>query len=111
MLLMVGVACKASKEAVWTPAGSWDFVVKNTPEGDVNGVLVLTKNGDGYTATMSTPDGNIELDDVKVEDKTFTAVLNYSGYQLDVEGKFEGESLNGTIAMGYDSFTLTATRK
>jgi hypothetical protein len=111
MLLMVGVACKASKEAVWTPVGSWDFVVKNTPEGDVNGVLVLTQNGDGYSATMSTPDGAIDLDDVEVADKKFTAVLNYQGYQLDVEGTFAGESLNGTVAMGYDSFTLTASRK
>ncbi len=111
LLMLIGMSCKATKTVAWTPAGSWDFTVKNTPNGDVSGVLTLTRVDDGYTATMTTPDGQIDLKKVKVEGETLKAVLDYSGYQLDVEGVFAGESMTGSVGMGYDSFPMTATRK
>lgn len=111
LMLSTGMSCKGSKAAAWTPAGNWDFVVKNTPEGDVNGTLTLVKGQEGYTGTISTPDGQVDLKDVVIEGDGMKAVMNYGGYQLDVEGTFSGEVMKGSISMGYDSFPMTATRK
>ena len=111
MLLIAFSACKSTKTTAYSPVGNWDYVVSNTPIGNVEGTMVVAKNGDGYEVTMRSPEGDNQLRNVKFEENKMTGTLYYDGYDLDVEGTFVGEALNGKISMGYDSFDLKATRK
>ncbi|MEL7341461.1 MAG: hypothetical protein AAGM67_13350 [Bacteroidota bacterium] len=111
MALLVFSACKGTKATAWTPAGNWDFAISDTPVGNVKGVMVLTKSGDSYTGEMRTEEGTLELEDIKVMDQKMTATLYYEGYQLALEGTFTGDMMDGAVSMGYDSFTLKATRQ
>ncbi|MEL6588501.1 MAG: hypothetical protein AAFP02_14335 [Bacteroidota bacterium] len=111
MILLIGTACKGSKATAWTPVGNWDFAISDTPVGNVKGVMVLTKDGDSYTGEMRTEEGTLDLEDIKVEEQKMTATLYYEGYQLTLEGTFTGDMMDGAVSMGYDSFTLKATRQ
>ncbi|MEL7531805.1 MAG: hypothetical protein AAFN10_10880 [Bacteroidota bacterium] len=111
MLLLVGTACKGTKTAAWSAAGNWDFTVSNTPVGDLTGVMVISKSGDDYTGELRTEEGTLALEEVKLVDKKLTANLSYQGYSLNLEGMFTGDMMDGEISMGYDSFTIKATRQ
>ncbi len=111
MLFLVGTACKGTKTAAWSAAGNWDFTVSDTPAGDVTGVMVITKSGDDYTGEFRTEEGTLELEDVKVVDNKLTANLSYQGYSLNLEGMFNGDMMDGEVSMGYDSFSIKATRQ
>ena len=108
--LLVAVSCKATKKMAYTPVGSWDYKVTGTPQGDVEGTMILTKTGDSYSGTMTAMGGSIDLDDVKIEDNKLTCTFDYQGYTLDVSGTFEGETFKGEIGMDYNGFPMTATR-
>lgn len=111
MLVLVGTACKGTKTAAWSPVGNWDFDVTDTPTGDVSGVMVITKDGDNYLGELRTEEGTLPLEDVKVVDNKLTANMSYQGYSLNLEGTFTGDMMDGEVSMGYDSFTIKATRQ
>lgn len=111
MLVLIGTACKGTKTAVWSPVGNWDYAVSNTPAGDVTGIMVIAKDGDDYSGELRTEEGSLELEDVKVVDNKLTANFSYQGYSLNLEGTFTGDMMDGEVSMGYDSFTIKATRQ
>ena len=41
------------------PAGSWNYTVTGTPQGDFTGEMMVTKNEKGYAAKLSSKDGEI----------------------------------------------------
>ncbi|MEM6344155.1 MAG: hypothetical protein AAF927_09760 [Bacteroidota bacterium] len=110
-LLLVGTACKGSKTVAWSAVGNWDFTVTGTPAGEVAGVMVITQSGDDYKGELRTEEGTLELEDVKLVDNKLTANLSYQGYSLNLEGMFNGDMMDGEVSMGYDSFTIKATRQ
>lgn len=102
--------CASSKTMAYDPAGTWNYTVTGTPNGDVNGKLILSKNGDNYTGEMQSAEGSASLDNLQIEDQKLTANLNYQGMDLTVSGTFEGDNFDGEVAAGYDSFDMTASR-
>ena len=103
-------SCASSKTMTYDPAGTWNYTVTGTPGGTVDGTLVISKNGDAYAGEIRSPQGNIALDDLMIEGQALKATFDYSGTELTMNGTFEGDSFNGEVAAGYDSFDMTASR-
>jgi len=104
-------SCASSKTMAYDPSGNWDYTVTGTPNGDVNGTMVISKDGDNYTGKLQSTQGGIDLEDLTIEGQTLNAEFYYSGTNLTLNGTFEGDSFDGKVAAGsYDSFDMTADR-
>ncbi len=104
-------ACAASKKAVDVSIGEWEYVIKDTPEGDVSGTMVIGKDGDSYTGKFVSDIGELPLQNLTIQDGQLNGMFEYTGYEIGVEGKFEGDSFTGKCVVEYMEFPMTATRK
>jgi len=114
VLAFVAYSCastKKSAKAVDISLGSWDYVVSNTPEGDVTGVFVLAKAGDVYSGTLNGSQGSTPLENITVTDNNLKCTFNYMGYTVEVTGLFEGDAFTGKCSVEYNDFPMKATRK
>ena len=111
MVALFAYACASSKKVVDASIGTWDYVVKNTPEGDLNGTLVIAKEGESYTGYMESTQGRLDLNDVKIENGNLNCNFDYMGYQILMTGLFEGDNFTGKVSVDYNDFIVTATRK
>ncbi|WPP48583.1 hypothetical protein [Catalinimonas niigatensis] len=104
-------ACASSKQAANSPVGTWDYMVKNTPYGDVQGQMMISQDDDGYTGEIRSNRGTISLKDISIEGNQLNSTAMLDGTQLDVKGTFEGDTFTGEIsAGGNDTFPMTASR-
>lgn len=105
-------AAAESKQPLASPyIGSWNYTVPGTPMGDVTGKLILKLEGDlikGYVES----DGAVSvIEDLKLEDKSLTGNIFYSGTLVKMEGMFDGDKYSGNlIADGAGTFRIMATR-
>jgi hypothetical protein len=103
-------ACAASKSA-YSPTGTWDYEVTNTPDGDSNGKMILSKNGDEYTGNFQTSEyGTIAMRNVMVEDNALKSTFYIEGETFELNGLFEGDSFTGKITSNYGTFGVSAHR-
>lgn len=104
-------ACAISRQAANSPVGTWNYVVKNTPYGEVKGQMMISQEDDGYTGEIRSNMGTIKLNGLSIEGNQLNSTAMMEGTQLDVKGTFEGDSFNGEIsAGGNDTFPMTASR-
>jgi len=109
-LIWAGCAgTKASKEAAYI--GDWEYLVEDTPNGDVSGVMVISKGESGFTGKLTSDMGELPLNNLTIIEDKLTATFDIQGMQLDMAGIFEGPKFTGTIAVDYNSFRMTATKK
>jgi len=110
-LFMVGCAgTKASKESAYI--GDWEYLVEDTPNGDVTGIMVIHKGESGYAGKLVTSDmGEIPLNNLTIVKDKVSANFDIQDMQLDMTGTFEGPQFNGNISIDYNFFQMTATRK
>ena len=105
-------AITESKPLLSSPyLGSWNYTVPGTPMGDVTGKLILKQEGDlikGYVES----DGTVSvIEDLKLEDKSLTGNIFYSGTLVKMEGMFDGDKYTGNlIADGAGTFKIMASR-
>ncbi len=116
ILFIVGVtfiaySCASTKKAVDISIGSWDYVIKNTPDGDTQGTFIIAKEGESYMGSLNTTQGSVALDDVTVVDKVLKCTFQYMGYTIDMTGTFEGDAFTGKCSVDYNDFPMTAVRK
>ena len=111
LALFVAVGCKTTqKVAAYTPTGIWSYVVKDTPMGEIGGMLTLMKEGDVYSGKIEGDTGTTDLKDVKMEGNTMTCTFVSEGYEVAMKLLFAGETATGTAsAAGYD-FPVVANR-
>lgn len=91
--------------------GTWDFSV---PEAQQFGTLVIEKDGDTYTGTLTTADGETDpLENVTLDGSTLTFSLQVDDVGLaTVTGTITGSEFEGTADLGpVGSFPMTATRR
>jgi hypothetical protein len=100
---------KTSKEASYI--GDWEYLVKDTPNGDVSGVMTITSEGSGYVGVIASDMGEITLNDLTIVEDKLSANFEIQGMQLDMAGTFEGPQFTGTIGLDYNIFPMTATKK
>jgi len=102
--------CASSKSMAYDPSGNWNYTVTGTPNGTVEGTMTITKNGDSYSGELQSPIGSTNLNNLKIEGQTLSADFYYSGTEIQMSGTFDGDSFDGEVAAGYDSFDMTANR-
>ncbi|MEQ9439623.1 MAG: hypothetical protein RIG62_11275 [Cyclobacteriaceae bacterium] len=102
--------CASSKSMAYDPAGAWNYTVSGTPNGTVNGTMVISKRGDAYSGEMRTTAGSASLDNLQIDGQTMTANLMYQGTNLELKGSFEQDTFTGEVVAGYDSFDMAANR-
>jgi hypothetical protein len=109
---MVAYACASTKKsAIDVSVGTWDYVVKNTPEGDLSGIFVIAKTGDTYTGYLEGAQGRTDLRDVTVENDQLKCNFDFSGYTIMMTGTFAGDNFDGKVSVEYNDFPLTATKR
>ena len=96
------------------PSGSWSLVVQ-TPQGDINSQLTLTKDGEQIGGTLGTPNGTVAIKSGRLNGNQLrlTATVNIDGESIEaiISGTIEGDSMRGSIVMGaMGSFEFTGTR-
>src|SRR5689334_23299465 len=94
-------------------AGDWEITL-NTPQGMNVVNLSLTEAGDKLTGELSSPMGAVPVNGTSTAGAmALTAHLDISGAAIDIgmNGKLEGESLNGTVKFGdFGEFPFTGHR-
>lgn len=109
-LIWAGCAgTKTSKEAAIL--GDWEYLVEGTPNGDVTGVMNISKDGEAYVGKLASDMGEIMLNDLTIVEDKLSANFDIQGMTLNMDGTFEGPKFTGTIAVDYNSFPMTATKK
>ena len=117
LIISIIAGCAGTKAVVYSPVGTWDYTVYNTPNGDSSGKLILTESEDGMTGMLSSPDlGETDLNDLKYrgEEKSLNASfwLDMAGMDLLIQGTFEGDNFTGSINAGeMGVFEMKATRQ
>ncbi len=104
------LACTATKKIAYSPLGNWDYTVRDTPNGDVSGTLVLSKDGEQYKGVLQSSMGSVDLENVKVEDNQLRGTFEMEGYELELIGTFAGEELEGTVGFEGYTFPLKGSR-
>lgn len=91
--------------------GTWNYSVPGTPMGDVSGKLIL-KMENGQVKGHIEADGSVSvIEDLKLEEKSMTGNIFYSGSLVKLEGMFEGDKYNGSLVVdGAGTFKIMATR-
>ena len=82
--------------------GSWN-VTMNTPMGAQKATLVLATNGGTLTGQMQGAQGNLDLNDGKVDGDTLTWSANMTQpmpIKLEFTGKVDGDKISGSVKLG-----------
>lgn len=109
-LIWAGCAgTKASKEDAYL--GDWEYLVEGTPNGDVTGVMNISKEDDAFVGKLMSDMGEIGLNDLAIVENKLSANFDIQGMTLDMDGTFDGPKFTGTIGVDYNTFPMTATKK
>lgn len=108
---LMSYGCATSKKVADISVGEWDYVIKDTPNGDMAGTFTISKAGDQYSGMLRASGGNSPLNNVKVENDVLSSTFDYSGYTVSLTGKFMGDNFDGKCSVDYNDFQMTAVRK
>jgi len=105
-------ATKTSKVAI-TPAGSWDYNIVGTPEGDFSGVMTITPQDKKYLAKMSASGNELTINNFTFDEanKKVAGDLDYSGTTVLLDALLNGEEMVGNMSAGGMNFPFKAIRK
>ena len=107
-------SCASSKKNVYSPSGSWEYVVKGTSKGDSYGIFVLTMVDETLAGSMISDEfGESRMEHVTWEEgNIFSCNFFMADIDQDMTGTFNGDTFSGTIDAGqYGVFPLSANRK
>lgn len=107
----IAYSCATSKKAIDISVGEWEYVTVGTPDGDVKGTLSIMKDGDVYTGVLHSSNGDMDLENIAIENDELVATFDYSGYTIDIVGKFVGDNFTGKVSADSNEFPMTAVRK
>lgn len=113
-LFLLLFACDASKRLAkkFDPSGSWDYVISDTPMGDIPGTLVLMKDNEEWEGKLTSDQGSIDLSGIQWEEKKMTASFDYDGNQMKITTEFmEDQTISGSIGGDFGDFPLSGKRK
>ena len=115
VVLIIGVlmvfGCASSKKSVDISIGTWDHIVKDTPYGDVEGYMIITKDSDTYTGTLNSDQGSIQIENLSIEDGNLKGIFYVEGMQAEITGTFNGTSYTGKVTVDSNEFHMTATKR
>ena len=91
-------------------AGNYEFLVKDTPDGDYTGTLTIRKGDNGYEGKLFTEGTNYEILNLQIENNKMTGNFTFQYMDLSFEAKFTGENIAGFIFADGQGFELTGTK-
>ena len=91
--------------------GDWEFVIEDMPQGDAEGILNIDRSGYNYTANVSGDIGDMEIEDVSIQDDRMKGHFRYKGFRVNVKGDFTGNSFEGKVGVTLVSYPFKAKRK
>lgn len=90
--------------------GTWDIVAV-TPEGEMPSVLTLSTVEGKVKAEIELGGSMRDVSDESLVDGVLSLKVVYEGTQYLVEGKIDGDAMDGTWSGGGNSGTLKAKRR
>lgn len=110
MFLWTG--CATTKKATSRYTGSWDYVVKGLPQGDISGIMELSYEEEAWKGDVKSDDGSvsIEIEDLKIEEEQLSGFFYFQGMKIYMDGTFEDNQYIGKISVDYNEFPMTATK-
>jgi len=90
--------------------GTWDIVAV-TPEGEMPSVLTLSTVEGKVKAEIELGGSMRDVSDESLVDGVLSMKVVYDGTQYLVEGKIDGDAMDGTWSGGGNSGTLKAKRR
>ena len=104
--------CAATKTTASKYVGNWDYVVRNLPDGDVNGIMTISQEGDAFKGNIKSDDGSVSItmEDLKIEDNKLTSYFYFQGMKIDMSGEFDGADFSGAITVDYNEFPISAQK-
>jgi uncharacterized protein YceK len=102
----------AAKKAP-TPEGQWEYAITDTPEGNFSGIMTVTKNGAGYTASLNANVNDLPFDSFNWDEtaRKATGELNYSGTPVQFQASMNEDQLEGGLSAMGMVFPFKAMRK
>lgn len=91
--------------------GAWDFVVQNVPSGKAEGIIEIQRTGHQYRAELASGMGDLVIEELAIQDERLSGHFRYKGFKVNVKGVFEGNTLEGKLAVTLASFPLRATKR
>jgi len=108
----MGFGCAGTKKVIYSPIGSWEYLVIGTPNGDASGTFILTQVEDVFKGTFRSAEyGDAEMENLYYSEGKMTCQFFIAGIDLIMNGTFEGETFIGSIDGGQEGlFPITANR-
>ncbi len=111
LALLGGMAsCAASRTTAYTPAGEWNYTVRDTPYGNMQGTMIISGQKDSYEGTLRVEGESAPLDNLTIEGDTLNSTSNFDGNSLTVTGVFEGDTFTGEVTAAGSRFPISASR-
>lgn len=93
--------------------GTWNTTM-NTPMGAQQGTLTLTSSGGALTGKLSGPQGEIQLQDGKVDGNNVSWKANITSpmaLTLEFSATVDGDKMSGNVKLGaFGNASFTGTR-
>lgn len=103
--------CAGTKTSKVDPyIGDWEYVAE-TPQGSMDVVMTINKGDAGYTGSLSSDMGSVDLNDLKIEDGKLSAKFYVESYELFMNGNFEGDKFTGSSTIDGMDMPIDATKK
>jgi hypothetical protein len=99
-------SCSISKDYT----GTWDYTVKNTQVGDIDGTMSLHKTGEKYHGQLISDLGTTDLIDISIKKKDLHSGFNMGDFFMSLTGEFAENSFSGMIKGDAVSYPFEATR-
>ncbi len=112
------VACSTTQKTLSakkapTPEGQWEYSITDTPEGNFSGIMTVTKNGEGYSASLNANGNDLPFDSFNWDEtaRKATGELNYSGTPVQFQAAMNEEQMEGGLSAMGMVFPFKAMRK
>jgi hypothetical protein len=91
---------------------SWDYMVKETPMGNVEGVLTVFKEKNEIKATLKGENGVLQVENLKYDPNKMTGQIYFDGTPIQLDLKFNGDLMDGILIAGSaGQFNVTGKKK
>lgn len=89
----------------------WAYVIKDLPDGDASGVFTLMKKEDKYSGVMKSELGEVDVNNLTIENDVLKCNYAVMGYSVNMTGTFTGDNFKGKINVEGYEFPMTAVKK
>ena len=103
------VAPQATSSASYI--GEYESLVKDTPNGDIQGTFTIKHDGSNYFATIGSDQGSRKVEDFKIDGNILTGYFNIESYKINLKGTITGNNISGNMEVEGNTMPWTAIKK